>query len=57
MNYYKELMKVWHPDLNGNSLFSNSICKTVNKLKNQPDKLQNLYLHLVPYEKFKGIQP
>lgn len=47
MNYYKELIKRYHPDVNNNSKYSNSICRVINELKNKPEQLRNLYERLV----------
>ena len=49
INYYNELIKMFHPDLNNNSKFSMVITKIINRFKNDNDvfKLKNLYDRLV----------
>jgi curved DNA-binding protein CbpA len=43
--YYKELIKKYHPDLNGDSKASTVITKVINKLmfEQKEDELKNLY--------------
>ena len=43
MDYYKILVKKFHPDLNNNSRYCTAILKVINKSRGDEKALKNLY--------------
>ena len=57
MNYYKELIKYYHPDLNKNKKFARVITRVIIKLnkENNTGAIRNLYERLIPRRMFTRV--